>query len=149
MSNPKRKEIFVLLLCLLLGFALRFHTFDQKSLWMDEVHTFNDPRDDFRGQIRFYKENPSCLQSPLFFILTHQFYPFPKAERDIRLIEIIYIFSITLVQIRFLKAAYFGQHNEDGTMINPIMLLNTLFFGLLTAYKQSFAPVILDSKMYA
>jgi len=34
-------------------------------------------------------------------------------------------------------------------MINPIMPLNTLFLGLLEAYKQSFGPVILDSKMNA
>jgi hypothetical protein len=55
--------------------------------------------------------------------------------------------KVTLVQIRFLKSPYLGQHNEDGTMINPIIPLNTLFLGLLRAYKQSFDPVILDSKM--
>ena len=54
---------------------------------------------------------------------------------------------IILVQIRFLKTLYFGQHNEDGTQINPIMLLNTLSSGLLRAYEQSFGLVILDSKM--
>jgi putative restriction endonuclease len=54
---------------------------------------------------------------------------------------------ITLVQIGFLKTLYFGQQNEDGTLINPIMPLNTLSLGLLTAYKQPFYPVILDSKM--
>jgi hypothetical protein len=58
-------------------------------------------------------------------------------------------YKITLVQIRFLKTSYLGQHNEDGTMINPIMPLNTLFLGPLRAYKQSFDPVILDSKMDA
>ena len=57
--------------------------------------------------------------------------------------------KITLVQIRFSKTLYFGQHNEDGTLINPIMPLNTLSLGLLRAYKQSFDPVILDSKMNA
>jgi hypothetical protein len=56
---------------------------------------------------------------------------------------------ITLVQIGFLKTLYFGQHNEDGTLINPLMPLNTLSLGLLRAYKQSFDPVILDSKMNA
>jgi hypothetical protein len=55
----------------------------------------------------------------------------------------------TLVQIGFLKTAYFGQHNEDGTLINPIMPLTTLSLGLLRAYKQSFDPVILDNKMNA
>ncbi|MDI7258311.1 MAG: glycosyltransferase family 39 protein [Thermodesulfobacteriota bacterium] len=90
MSNSKGKEIFILLLCLILGFALRFYTFDQKSLWMDEVHTFNDSRDDFKGQIKFYKENPSFLHPPFFFILTHQFYPFTKPERDLRIIPLIF-----------------------------------------------------------
>jgi hypothetical protein len=32
--------------------------------------------------------------------------------------EIIYF--VTLVQIRFLKTLYFGQHNADGTLIDPI-----------------------------
>jgi hypothetical protein len=57
--------------------------------------------------------------------------------------------NITLVQVGFFKTPYFGQHNEDRTMINPIMPLNTLFSGLMRAYKQSFDPVILDSKMNA
>ena len=100
MSNPKGKEILILILCLLVGFALRFYTFDQKSLWMDEVHTFNDSRDDFRGQIKFYKENPSYLHPPLFFILTHQFYPFPKPERDLRIIPLIFgILSIPMIYL--------------------------------------------------
>ena len=55
----------------------------------------------------------------------------------------------TLVQIGFLKTPYFGQHNEDGTQINPIMPLNTLSLGVLRAYKQLSDPVILDSKMNA
>jgi len=90
MSISKRKEIWILILCLLIGFALRFYAFDQKSLWLDEVHTFNDSRDDLRGQLRFYKENPSFLHPPLFFILTHQFYPFTKPERDLRVIPLIF-----------------------------------------------------------
>jgi len=85
----RRKEILIPIFCLLIGFALRFYTFDQKSLWMDEVHTFNDSRDDFRAQLRFYKENPSFLHPPLFFMLTHQFYPFEKPERDLRIIPLI------------------------------------------------------------
>jgi hypothetical protein len=55
----------------------------------------------------------------------------------------------TLVQNGFLKTLYFGQHNEDAALISPIMPLNTLSLGLLRAYKQSFDPVILDSKMNA
>ena len=59
----------------------------------------------------------------------------------------ILISGDTLVQNRFLKTSCFGQHNEDRTMINPIMPLNTLFLRLLKAYEQSFDLVILDSKM--
>jgi hypothetical protein len=85
----ERKEILILLICLLVGFSLRYYTFDRRSLWMDEIHTFNDSRDDLKGQINFYKENPSFLHPPLFFILTHQFYPFAKPERDLRIIPMI------------------------------------------------------------
>jgi uncharacterized membrane protein len=90
MSNPKRKEILILLLCLLIGFALRFYAFDKKSLWIDEIHTFNESRDDLGGQLRYYKENPTHLHPPLFFIFTHIFYPFPKPERDLRVIPLIF-----------------------------------------------------------
>jgi hypothetical protein len=86
----KRKEFLILLLCLLAGFALRFYTFDQKSLWMDEIHTFNDSRDDLKGQLKFYKENPTYFHPPLFFILTHLFYPFQHPERDLRIIPLIF-----------------------------------------------------------
>ena len=90
MSAPKRKEIFILVLCFLIGFALRFYTFDRKSLWMDEIYTFEDSRDDFNGQLKFYSENPTFLHPPLFFVLTHLFYPFPKPERDLRIIPLIF-----------------------------------------------------------
>jgi hypothetical protein len=100
MNRLTQKEILILLLCLLVGFALRFYTFDQKSLWVDEVHTFNDSRDDLKGQIKFYKENPSYLHPPLFFILTHQFYPFTKPERDLRIIPLIFgILSIPMIYL--------------------------------------------------
>ena len=85
-----RKDLLPLIFCLAIGFVLRFYAFDQKSLWMDEVHTFNDSRDDFRAQLRFYKENPAFLHPPLFFMLTHQFYPFTKPERDLRIIPMIF-----------------------------------------------------------
>jgi hypothetical protein len=90
MNHLKQREIFILILCLLLGFALRFYTFDRKSLWIDEIHTFNDSRDDFKGQIKFYQDNPTYLHSPLFFLLTHLFYPFTKPERDLRIIPLIF-----------------------------------------------------------
>ena len=90
MSNSKRKEIFILILCLLIGFAMRFYNFDQKSLWLDEIHTYNDSRDDIQGQLIFFKENPTYLHPPLFFILTHLFFPFPEPERDLRIIPLIF-----------------------------------------------------------
>jgi uncharacterized membrane protein len=100
MSNAKRKEIFIILLCLLIGVALRFYNFDQKSLWVDEVYTFNDSRDDFKGQLRFYGENPTFLHPPLLFILTHLFYPFTKPERDLRIIPLIFgILSIPMIYL--------------------------------------------------
>jgi len=90
MGNSKRKEIVILLFCLLIGFALRFYTFDQKSLWMDEIYTFNDSRYGFKEQLGVYKENPTFLHPPLFFILTHIFYPFEKPEKDLRIIPLIF-----------------------------------------------------------
>jgi hypothetical protein len=90
MSNSKRKEIFIFLLCLLIGFALRFYTLDRKSLWLDEIYTFNDSRDGLKGQLNYYKENPIFLHPPLFFILTHQFHPFTKPERDLRIIPLVF-----------------------------------------------------------
>jgi hypothetical protein len=98
MSNPKRKEILILLLCLFIGFALRFYTFDQKSLWIDEVHTFNDSRDDIQKQLYFYEEHPTYLHPPLFFVLTHSFYPFAKPERDLRILPLIFgVLSIAMI----------------------------------------------------
>ena len=90
MKHPIKKEILILILCLIVGFALRFYTFDKKSLWVDEVHTYNDSRDGLKEQIKFYKENPAFLHPPLFFMLTHQFYPFTKPERDLRIIPLIF-----------------------------------------------------------
>lgn len=89
-KRANSKELIILILCLVIGFSLRFYTFDQKSLWVDEVHTINDSRDDLKGQMKYYKETPTYLHPPLFFILTHVFYPFPKPERDLRLIPLIF-----------------------------------------------------------
>ena len=105
MSNPKRKEILILLLCLLIGFALRFYAFDKKSLWIDEIHTFNESRDDLGGQLRHYQENPTHLHPPLFFILTHIFYPFQKPERDLRVIPLIFG-MLSLPMIYFLSRSF-------------------------------------------
>jgi predicted membrane-bound mannosyltransferase len=105
MNEGKRKEIFVLTVCLLIGFALRFYTFDHKSLWMDEIYTFNDSRDDFKGQLKFYGENPAFLHPPLFFILTHLFYPFPKPERDLRVIPLIFG-TLSILMVYFLARSF-------------------------------------------
>ncbi len=90
MNNLRRKELIILLFCVLIGFALRFYTFDQKSLWMDEIYTFNDSRYGFKEQLVFYKDNPAFLHPPLFFILTHLFYPFEKPEQELRIIPLIF-----------------------------------------------------------
>ena len=99
-SRRKSNEILILSLCILVGFVLRFYTFDKKSLWMDEIHTFNDSRDDIRDQLKFYKENPTYLHPPLFFILTHQFYPFKNPERELRIFPLIFgTLSIPMIYI--------------------------------------------------
>jgi hypothetical protein len=105
MNKANRKEFIILILCLLMGFALRLYTFDQKSLWIDEIYTFNDSRDDFNGQLKFYGENPTFLHPPLFFILTHLFYPFPKPERDLRIIPLIFG-TLSIPMIYFLSRSF-------------------------------------------
>jgi len=105
LNKEKRKEVFILILCLFIGFALRFYTFDQKSLWMDEIYTFNDSRDGFKDQIKFYKENPTFLHPPLFFILTHLFSPFQKPERDLRVIPLIFG-TLSILMIYFLSRSF-------------------------------------------
>jgi mannosyltransferase len=105
LNKEKRKEVSILILCLFIGFALRFYTFDQKSLWMDEIYTFNDSRDDFRGQLKFYGENPTFLHPPLFFILTHLFSPFPRPERDLRIIPLIFG-TLSIPMIYFLSRSF-------------------------------------------
>lgn len=105
MNDKNWKEIIILFLCLLIGFALRFYTFDQKSLWMDEIYTYDDSRDDFEGQLRFYGESPTFLHPPLFFVLTHLFYPFPKPERDLRIIPLIFG-TLSIPMIYFLARSF-------------------------------------------
>ena len=145
MNNPKRKEIFILLLCLFVGFVLRYYHLDQKSLWLDEVHTYNDSRDGFGDQIKFYKENPTFLHPPLFFVLTHLFYPFSKPERDIRIIPLIagtlsipmiYILARSfapLISIPCMFAltfmAYHISLSQDGRSYALLM-----FFGMASLY---------------
>lgn len=137
--KTKRKEIFLLLLWLFIGFALRFYTFDHKSLWLDEIHTFNDSRDDLKGQLKFYKENPGHLHPPLFLILTHLFYPFPKPERDLRIIPLIFgilsipmlyflakLFSPTIALLCTFSLTFMTYHiylSQEGRHYSLIMFL--------------------------
>jgi len=143
--NPMKKEILLVFLCFLVGFALRFYSFDQKSLWIDEVHTFNDSRDNLKGQLIFYKENPTTLHPPLFYILTHLFYPFDKPEKDLRIIPLI--FGTLSIPIFYLLSRSFASaiafpctlsltfmtyhiyFSQDGRMYSLLM-----FFGMLTLY---------------
>jgi hypothetical protein len=55
LSEIRQKEVVILILCLLIGFTLRFYHFDQKSLWMDEIYTFNDSSYDVKDQLKYYK----------------------------------------------------------------------------------------------
>jgi len=104
-NKMKNKEILILFICFLIGFALRFYTFDKKSLWIDEIYTFQGSRDGFDNQLKFYKENPTFLHPPLFFVLTHLFYPFSKPERDIRIIPIIFG-ALSVIMIYFLAKQF-------------------------------------------
>jgi uncharacterized membrane protein len=145
MTYIRRKEIIVVVFCLLIGFALRFYTFDRKSLWLDEIHTFNDSRDDIRGQLIFYKEHPTYLHPPLFFLLTHSFYPFTKPERDLRIIPLIFgALSIPMIYllarsfapnialpctISLTFMAYHVCLSQDGRAYSL-----TMFLGMLSLY---------------
>jgi hypothetical protein len=105
LTRSRRAQWIVLVFCLFVGFALRFYTFDRRSLWMDEIHTFNDSRDNLKGQIKFYQERPSYLHPPLFFILTHTFYPFEKPERDLRIVPLIFG-TLSIPMIFFLARSF-------------------------------------------
>ena len=105
MKDSKRRKILVLILCILVGFALRYYAFDRKSLWIDEIHTFNDSRDDIQKQLQYYKENPTYLHPPLFFILTHQFYPFTNPERDLRILP-LFFGSLSIPMIYLLAGSF-------------------------------------------
>lgn len=86
----KHKEPFLLILCILIGFSLRFYMFDQKSLWCDEIYTLNDSRYRIHEQLAFYQKNPNYPQAPLFFVLTHLFYPFSFPERELRILPLLF-----------------------------------------------------------
>jgi hypothetical protein len=105
--KENRKTIVILLLCLLVGFALRFHRFDQKSFWFDEIYTYQDSRDGFRAQLQYYQEKPNYLHPPLFYLLSHLFYPFTKPERDLRILPLI--FGTLSIPMIFLLAQQFSR----------------------------------------
>src|SRR4030043_197321 len=144
-NGAKRKEMLLLFLCLIIGFALRFYAFDHKSLWLDEIHTFNDSRDGIKAQIEFYKKNPTYLHPPLFFVLTHLFYPFTEQERDLRIIPLIFG-TLSLPMMYFLARsfsppialpctlsltfmAYHISLSQDGRAYSL-----TMFLGILSLY---------------
>jgi len=161
MGNSKRKEILILLFCLLIGFTLRYYTFDKKSLWLDEIHTFNDSRFGLKEQLKYYKENPNYLHPPLFFLLTHQFYPFTKPERDLRIIPLIFgtlsipmiyllarTFSSSVALPCALSLAFMAYHislSQEGRSYTLLMFLGMagLYFFmkyLKTSQKRYFLP---------
>lgn len=139
-NGAKRKELLLLFLCLIIGFALRFYTFEHKSLWIDEVHTFNDSREGLQGQIKYFKEHPAdFLHPPLFYVLTHIFYPFEKPERDLRIVPLIFG-TLSVPMIYFLAGtfstsiaipctlaltfmAYHISFSQDGRSYSLIMFL--------------------------
>ncbi len=139
------RTMVLLFLCLLVGFALRFYTFDKKSLWMDEIHTFNDSREGIQGQIEFYKKNPTYLHPPLFFLFTHLFYPFTHPERDLRIIPLVFgTLSIPMIYllsglfspvialpcaVSLTVMAYHISLSQDGRSYSLLM-----FLGMLSVY---------------
>jgi mannosyltransferase len=153
MDKVKKREIFTLALCILVGFALRFYTFDQKSLWIDEIHTYNDSRDGFNNQLKYYKANPTYLHPPLFFVLTHSFYPFSKPERDLRIFPLIFgVLSIPMMYLlsrQFspsiaipctLSLTFMTYHiyfSQDGRMYSLIMFLGMAALYFLMKYLET------------
>ena len=153
MIEIKRKEIFILILCFIIGFALRFYTFDKKSLWLDEIHTYNDSRFGFEEQLKFYQERPLYLHPPLFFILNHLFYPFTKPERDLRIIP-LFVGTLSIPMIYFLarlfssgiafpcalSLAFMAYHislSQDGRSYSLVMFLGMAATYFLIKHLQS------------
>jgi hypothetical protein len=138
-DKVREKEFLVLIFCILLAFVLRFYSFDKKSLWLDEIYTLEDSRDDLKNQIKFYKDNPTYLQAPLFFMITHQLYPFTKPERDLRIIPLVFgtlsipmiyllakQFSLSVALPCTLSFAFMAYHislSQDGRSYSLLMFL--------------------------
>ncbi len=97
-NRASRKEIIILILCLLMGFALRCYTFEEKSLRLDEIYTLNEAKYGLKEQLTFYEEKPYHLHPPLLFALPHFLFPFTKPERDLRILPMIFgILSIRMI----------------------------------------------------
>jgi len=161
-DKKKRNEILLLILCLFIGFTLRFYAFDQKSLWIDEIHTYNDSRDGIQDQLKYYRENPTFLHPPLFFVLTHSFYPFTKPERDLRIIPlifgtlsipIIYLlgrqFSSSIALPCALSLTFMTYHislSQDGRSYSMLMFLGMaglyFFMKYLKTSKKMYLPFV-------
>ncbi len=145
MHKINRREWIILIICLLIGFALRYYTFDRKSLWLDEIYTYNDARYGLKDQLKYYQEKPDYLHPPLFFILTHFFYPTAKPERDLRILPLIFgtlsipmiyllsrSFSPSIALPCTLSLTFMAYHislSQDGRSYTLI-----LFFGMTGLY---------------
>jgi 4-amino-4-deoxy-L-arabinose transferase-like glycosyltransferase len=152
-NTSKHQEIIFLIFCIIAGFALRLYTFDQKSLWMDEIYTFNDSRYGLKDQLKYYKEKPTYFHPPLFFILTHQFYPFAKPERDLRIIPLffgtlsipmIYLlakqFSASIAIPCTLSLTFMTYHislSQDGRSYSLLMFLGVAGLYFFLKYLQT------------
>src|SRR4030043_670055 len=166
-DNTKLKELLILILLLLIGFTLRFYSFDQKSLWIDEIYTFNDSRDDLKGQLKFYSENPTFLHPPLFFVLTHLFHPFTKPERDLRIIPLIFgtlsipmiyflsrLFSPNIALPCTLSLTFMVYHislSQDGRSYSILMFLGmvSLYFFVKHLQKRKKRNMVLVALFFA
>jgi len=144
-------ECLLLLLCLVVGFGLRFYAFDQKSLWIDEVHTYNDSREGLSGQIKYFKEHPAdLLHPPLFYVLTHIFHPFEKPERELRILPLIFgILSVPMIYflarlfspsiaipctLALTFMAYHISFSQDGRPYSLVMFLGMVGLYFFTKY---------------
>ena len=150
MTKPNAKEIALLLICLLVGFGLRFYSFDKRSLWGDEVYTYNDSRYGLNDQLSYYQQEPNYLHPPLFFILTHLLYPFTKPERDLRVIPLVSgILSIPMIfllsrqfspaiapacTLSLVFMVYHIYLSQDGRPYSTLMFLGMLSLFLLMRY---------------
>ena len=148
------KQLLSVIVCLFLACILRIYTVDQKSLWLDEIHTYNDSADGVKAQLLFYEKNPTYLHPPLFFLLTHSFYPFTKPERDLRMIPMIAgtlsIPAIYLVAGSFsppialpcaFSLAFMTYHislSQDGRAYSFLLLLGMIGLYFFMTYLRTF-----------